>query len=80
MLVINMHEAKTNLSRLVEEAVFNGIGFMIAKAGKPLVIVEPIKEEKKKIIFGLMKGEFEIPDDFDAPCEEINQMFYGVHK
>jgi antitoxin (DNA-binding transcriptional repressor) of toxin-antitoxin stability system len=80
MLVINMHEAKTNLSKLIEECITNGVGFMIAKAGKPLVKVEPIKEEKKKIIFGLMKGEFEVPDDFDAPCDEINQMFYGDHK
>jgi len=76
MLVINMHEAKTNLSKLVEEAVLNGMGFMIAKAGKPLVVVEPIKE-KRKIVYGLLKGKIKISEDFDAPCEEINQMFYG---
>lgn len=80
MLVINMHEAKTNLSKLVEEAVFNGIGFMIAKAGKPLVVVEPIKEEKRKIVYGLLKGKIKASEDFDAPCEELNQMFYEEHK
>ncbi|WP_186649971.1 type II toxin-antitoxin system Phd/YefM family antitoxin [Fluviispira vulneris] len=80
MHVINMHEAKTNLSRLIEEAITDGVGFIIAKAGKPLVTVEPIKEEKRKIVYGLMKGKIKISDDFDAPCDEINNMFYGDYK
>ncbi|KAB8033617.1 type II toxin-antitoxin system Phd/YefM family antitoxin [Fluviispira multicolorata] len=80
MHVINMHEAKTNLSRLIEDAITDGVGFIIAKAGKPLVTVEPIKKEKHKIVYGLMKGKIKISDDFDAPCDEINNMFYGDHK
>ena len=48
MLTINIHEAKTHLSRLVEEAS-QGKSFIIAKAGKPLVKVSPLSEEEQKI-------------------------------
>ncbi|RDB36663.1 type II toxin-antitoxin system Phd/YefM family antitoxin [Spirobacillus cienkowskii] len=78
MLIINMHEAKTNLSKLIDEAVKSGAGFMIAKSGKPIVIVEPIKKEKNPVIYGLMKRKIKIDDeDFDSPSKEINEMFYG---
>ncbi|MFT4113569.1 type II toxin-antitoxin system Phd/YefM family antitoxin [Silvibacterium sp.] len=79
MREVNMHEAKTHLSRLVDEAV-NGEPFIIAKAGKPLVKVVPlhapeaIAEER----LGFLEGEFQIPDDFDRMGqEEIERMFYG---
>ena len=73
----NIHEAKTQLSRLVDQAV-NGEAFIIAKAGKPLVTVSrldaPPANSAKRI--GFMKGEFTVPDDFDRmSAEEIERMF-----
>ena len=73
----NIHEAKTQLSRLVDQAV-NGEAFIIAKAGKPLVMVSrldaPAAGLGKRI--GFMKGEFTVPDDFDRMgAEEIARLF-----
>ena len=73
----NIHEAKTQLSRLIDQAV-NGEAFIIAKAGKPLVTVSrldaPVAGGAKRI--GFMKGEFTVPDDFDRMgAEEIERMF-----
>ena len=80
METVNMHYAKTHLSRLVEKAA-NGEPFIIARAGKPLVKVVPIeqaKPEKPKSRLGSMEGEFKVPDDFDTMMEkEIEEMFYG---
>ena len=74
-----MHEAKTHLSRLIDEAVTSGEPFIIAKAGKPMVIVtahQPDKPGKRKL--GGMTGEILIPDDFDTMyAEEIVKMFEG---
>jgi prevent-host-death family protein len=77
MLTVNIHEAKTNLSKLIEEALANNTEFIIANRGTPAVLVQPYKEKKAEFIFDLMKGEFEIPEDFDAPCKEIEDLFYG---
>jgi prevent-host-death family protein len=67
MRTINIHEAKTHLSRLVEEAA-KGDVFIIAKAGKPLVKVLPLAsgdlQGSRRI--GFMAGEIEVPDDFDT--------------
>ena len=80
MRTVNMHEAKTHLSRLVERAA-NGEPFVIAKAGKPLVKVVPLDapaEGKKTRRLGFMKGAFKVPDDFDTMmADEIEEMFYG---
>ena len=78
METVNIHEAKTHLSRLIEKAV-KGQPFIIAKAGKPLVKVEAIRpEEKTASRIGFMKGEGKVPDDFDEMGrEEIEAMFYG---
>ena len=80
MQTVNIHEAKTQLSRLLEEAV-KGDPFIIAKAGKPLVMVSrldtPTSGEIKRI--GFMSGGFTIPDDFDQlGSDEITTMFGGV--
>lgn len=66
MQTINIHEAKTHLSRLVEEAS-QGKTFIIAKAGKPMVKVSPLSPEEQKgdKKLGFMTGELSIPDDFD---------------
>ncbi len=79
MRSVNIHEAKTHLSRLVERAA-NGEPFIIAKAGKPMVKVVPLdeKEKPKTSRLGFMRGAFKVPDDFDTMFqEEIEEMFYG---
>ena len=78
MEVVNIHQAKTHLSRLVDRAA-KGEPFIIAKAGKPLVKVVPLDEspERKPKRFDFMPGLY-VPDDFDTMCqEEIEKMFYG---
>lgn len=79
MHTVNIHEAKTNLSRLIEQAV-QGEPFIIAKAGKPLVKVSrldaPDTTRMKRL--GFMAGQIAVPDDFDRMgSEEIEQLFGG---
>lgn len=79
MRTFNIHEAKTQLSRLVEQAA-KGDAFVIAKAGKPLVKVialnAPGPSETKRR--GFMAGQITIPDDFDRMGgTEIEQLFSG---
>jgi prevent-host-death family protein len=66
MRTVNIHEAKTHLSRLVEEAA-RGEPFVIARAGKPLVKVmaldAPAAGQKRRL--GFMAGQIAVPDDFD---------------
>ncbi len=78
MRTVNIHEAKTHLSRLVDRAA-KGEPFIIAKAGKPLVKVVPLDAppagEKKRLGF---MPEIQVPDGFDRMFEkEIEEMFYG---
>ena len=83
MQIYNMHEAKTNLSRLIEETVNGGEPFVIAKSGKPLVKVVPIDAETEKPLrrIGFMKGQITIPADFDTMgAGEISSMFEGNAK
>ena len=75
MRTVNIHEAKTHLSRLVEAAA-KGESFIIAKAGKPLVKVVPLEASPAKKRIGFMAGEFTVPDDFDTMGQaEIEKMF-----
>lgn len=79
MRTVNIHEAKTHLSRLVERAA-QGEGFIIAKSGKPLVKVVPLDAPEKREMrrIGFLEGMIKVPDDFDTMCaEEIEEMFYG---
>lgn len=64
MLTVNMHEAKTQLSRLVERAA-NGEPFVIARAGKPLVKVSALEAPARPQRLGFLAGEIAVPDDFD---------------
>lgn len=76
---VNMHEAKTRLSQLVAQAA-RGEGFIIAKAGKPVVRVTAIEspEQGQQKRIGFLAGEFTVPDDFDRMFqEEIAEMFGG---
>ena len=79
MQTVNIHEAKTHLSRLVDEAAQGNV-FIIAKAGKPMVKVLPLLdgdlEGTEKL--GFMSGEIEVPDDFDSfGAKEIIRLFEG---
>jgi prevent-host-death family protein len=79
MQTVNIHEAKTNLSRLIEQAVL-GEPFIIAKAGRPLVKVvaldAPIGKEKK---VGFMIGQIKIPNDFDSMGSDDIAHLFGDH-
>ncbi len=79
MRTVNIHEAKTHLSRLVDRAA-KGEPFIIAKAGKPLVKVvpldAPVAGTPKR--FDFLAGQIQVPDDFDTMfADEIEEMFYG---
>ena len=79
MQTVNIHEAKTHLSRLVERAS-KGESFIIAKAGRPMVRVVPIEPEVPHVPqrLGFMKGKMSIPDDFDTMyADDIARMFNG---
>jgi len=80
MKTVNIHEAKTHLSRLIEEAS-KGESFVIAKAGKPVVRVTAIESPSGAQIrrLGFLEGNISVPDDFDRMGqEEIDRMFGGV--
>jgi antitoxin (DNA-binding transcriptional repressor) of toxin-antitoxin stability system len=80
MQIYNMHDAKTNLSRLIEETVNGGEPFVIARACKPLVKVVRIDVETEKFPrrIGFMKGQIKVPTDFDTMgADEITGMFEG---
>ena len=79
MRTVNMHEAKTHLSRLVDQAA-KGEPFVIARAGKPLVKVVPIEDAPKPATqrIGFLVGNVKLPDDIKAFArDEIEEMFYG---
>ena len=72
METVNIHEAKTHLSRLIERILL-GEEIIIAKAGNPIARLVPYTPPKRRIVPpGAMKGEIWIADDFDAP---VNDMF-----
>jgi prevent-host-death family protein len=82
MRSVNIHEAKTHLSRLVEDAA-RGNAFIIAKAGKPMVKVVPYTEPGEGIgcRLGFMAGEVSVPDDCDRMgVEEIEALFGGADR
>lgn len=79
MRTVNIHEAKTHLSRLIEDAM-EGESFVIAKAGKPMVKVSRVDapEPDKVRRLGFMAGQISVPDDFDTMgAEAIEQLFSG---
>jgi prevent-host-death family protein len=79
MQTYNIHDAKTQLSKLVELAA-KGESFVIAKAGKPMVKVTALDtpETSQRRRFGFMAGQYNVPDDFDTMgAEEIQTLFEG---
>jgi prevent-host-death family protein len=75
--VINIHDAKTHLSRIVDE-VAGGAEMIIAKAGKPMARLTPIAPRARKKKLGLLKGKVKVPDDFNTPLDaELIAQFEG---
>jgi prevent-host-death family protein len=69
MQTVNIHEAKTHFSRLVDAAA-SGEEIVIAKAGKPAARLVPMERAKVTRRFGGLKGKVRIADDFDAPLPD----------
>ncbi|WP_300755967.1 type II toxin-antitoxin system prevent-host-death family antitoxin [Janthinobacterium sp.] len=79
MFTVNIHEAKTHLSRLIEQAA-KGESFIIAKAGRPMVKVTALDaagaDQAKRL--GFLAGQISVPDDFDTMgSAEITSLFGG---
>jgi len=72
---VNIHEAKANLSRLLERVAL-GEEIIIAEAGTPVAKLVSLKKTPKKRVFGSAKGEFTVPDEFNDPDPEIEDLFY----
>jgi prevent-host-death family protein len=79
MKTVNIHQAKTHLSKLIEQAS-KGESFVIAKAGKPVVKVTALSTPTDAQVrrLGFMAGQISVPDDFDRMGkEEIERIFGG---
>jgi len=74
--MINIHEAKTHLSRIIDE-VAAGAEVIIAKAGTPMARLSPIGVKPRRKKLGLLKGKIKVPDDFNAPLDELIAAFEG---
>jgi prevent-host-death family protein len=69
MRTVNIHAAKTHLSRLIEDAA-GGEEIIIAKAGKPVARLCALEAPKRRRVLGLLKGKLHLPDDYEAPLPE----------
>ena len=78
MTTVNIHAAKTHLSRLVEEAA-RGEEIVIAKAGKPVARIVPLPKKNLRRP-GTMKGKIWMSDDFDAPLPPELARAFGIGK
>jgi prevent-host-death family protein len=77
MTVINIYDAKTQLSKLIEEAAA-GNDVIIARGGKPVARLTRLATPKRKLKFGVLKGKVKVSADFDAPLPvEISKLFEG---
>jgi prevent-host-death family protein len=77
MRTVNIHAAKTQLSRLVDAAAA-GEEIIIAKSGKPVARLGPLLGPRQKRRLGILAGKLRVPEDFDAPLpDEIVDAFEG---
>lgn len=79
MITVNIHEAKTQLSKLVDQVV-KGDAFVIAKAGKPLVKVVSLDAPAAVQRLGFMQGEIAVPKDFDRMGDAQIAALFGMGK
>jgi prevent-host-death family protein len=77
MVTVNIHEAKTQLSKLVDQAA-RGEPFVIAKAGKPLVRVTALEAPSQPQRLGFLRGEIAVPDDFDTMAAAEIEALFGL--
>lgn len=75
---VNIHHAKTHLSKLIQQAE-DGEEVIIARAGKPAVKLVPVAKKSKRRIIGSARGKIWISDDFNSPetNKEIEDLFYN---
>jgi prevent-host-death family protein len=74
---VNIYEAKTQLSKLVDLAS-SGTDVVIARAGKPVARLTALKQEKRKLVPGLLQGQGWIADDFNDPLpDDLQALFEG---
>jgi antitoxin (DNA-binding transcriptional repressor) of toxin-antitoxin stability system len=76
--MVNIHEAKTHLSRIIEQILASGEPVTIARAGKPVAIVSahPGSRPARRTL-GILRGKVRLPDDLGAQDAEIQKMFEG---
>jgi antitoxin (DNA-binding transcriptional repressor) of toxin-antitoxin stability system len=75
--IINIYEAKTTLSKLVERAAA-GEDVIIARGGKPVARLTRLVAPKRRIRFGILKGKIKVAPDFDVPLpEHVRAAFEG---
>lgn len=79
MVTVNIHEAKTQLSKLVDQAV-KGEAFVIAKAGKPLVKVAALDSPATPQRLGFLAGEIAVPNDFNSIGESEIAVLFGAEE
>ena len=76
LMEVNIHEAKTHLSRLLDRVAM-GEEVIIAKSGKPIAKLVPLNAGSKRRRLGTAKGEFTVPEDFNEPLpKEIEDLFW----
>lgn len=76
---VNIHQAKTHLSRYAQR-VKSGESFLLCERNSPIAEIRPLPEvdvSRGKIVFGVAKGLFEVPQGFDAPMADFEKDFYG---
>jgi prevent-host-death family protein len=75
MTVVNIYDAKTQLSKLIEEAAA-GNDVIIARGGKPVARLTRLASSKRKLRFGVLKGKIKVSADFDVPLpSEVLRQF-----
>jgi prevent-host-death family protein len=75
MKMVNIYEAKTHLSRLVEEVEAGG-EVVIARSGRPVARLVPLAKARRPVRYGVLRGRIRVPDDFDAPLpDEVTAAF-----
>lgn len=73
---VSLYDAKAQFSRICEDVAVSGSEITVSRHGKPLVKIVPFVQGHS-FAFGLAKGQFVVPEDFDAPCLELQKLFEG---
>ena len=77
MKTVNIYEAKTHLSQLVDEAA-SGEDVIVSRHGKPVARITRLAPAKRRVVFGVLRGKVKVAKDFDAPLPpEVLAAFEG---